>query len=99
MATSNIELDHIRVDDIADHKRRHSSINRQPAANESVDVPSISAAGDFALPPADGGRQAWLFLAGCFLMEGLVWGKKFQVYASQLKAIIALRVGFRLIMP
>jgi hypothetical protein len=27
------------------------------------------------LPRADGGREAWLFLAGCFIIEALVWGK------------------------
>jgi hypothetical protein len=27
------------------------------------------------LPRADGGRKAWLFLAGCFVFEALVWGK------------------------
>ena len=27
------------------------------------------------LPPTDRGWSAWLFLAGCFWLEGLVWGK------------------------
>lgn len=27
------------------------------------------------LPRADGGKNAWLFLAGCFVFEALVWGK------------------------
>lgn len=31
----------------------------------------------FSLPPADRGRQAWSFLAVCFLVEALVWGKYF----------------------
>lgn len=26
------------------------------------------------LPPVDGGKDAWLFLAACFVVEGLVWG-------------------------
>ncbi|KUJ12299.1 MFS general substrate transporter [Mollisia scopiformis] len=29
------------------------------------------------IPPADGGKGAWLFLAGCFVFEALVWGKSF----------------------
>ena len=42
---------------------------------------------EFSLPRADGGRQAWLFLAGCFAIEALVWGFPFsfgvfQVYYS-----------------
>lgn len=26
-------------------------------------------------PPADGGKDAWLFLAGCFTIEMLLWGE------------------------
>ena len=29
---------------------------------------------EFSLPPADGGKEAWLFLAACFIVEALVWG-------------------------
>ncbi|TAQ87516.1 hypothetical protein B7494_g4177 [Chlorociboria aeruginascens] len=29
------------------------------------------------LPRADGGKDAWLFLAGCFVLEGIVWGFPF----------------------
>lgn len=28
-----------------------------------------------SLPPADSGRQAWLFLAACFFVEALIWGE------------------------
>ncbi|KAF5855191.1 hypothetical protein ETB97_009745 [Aspergillus alliaceus] len=27
------------------------------------------------LPPIDGGKDAWLFLAACFIIEALIWGK------------------------
>ncbi|KAK3333914.1 major facilitator superfamily domain-containing protein [Cercophora scortea] len=27
-----------------------------------------------SLPPVDGGKDAWLFLAACFMVEALVWG-------------------------
>jgi len=30
---------------------------------------------DPTIPRADGGKDAWLFLAGCFMFEGIVWGK------------------------
>ena len=30
---------------------------------------------EFPLPQADGGKDAWLFLAACFIVEALVWGK------------------------
>ena len=39
-----------------------------------------------AIAPADHGKAAWLFLAGCFLTEGLIWGKYFhlqQTFESQ----------------
>lgn len=29
----------------------------------------------FSLPRADGGKEAWLFLAAGFTIEALVWGK------------------------
>ncbi|KAH7320831.1 major facilitator superfamily domain-containing protein [Stachybotrys elegans] len=32
---------------------------------------------EFSLPPVDGGKDAWLFLAACFLLEALVWGFPF----------------------
>jgi hypothetical protein len=28
----------------------------------------------FSLPPVDGGKDAWLFLAAAFIVEALVWG-------------------------
>lgn len=39
-----------------------------------VDSPFIS-----NLPPADGGRKAWLFLAGATVIEALVWGIPFSI--------------------
>lgn len=30
---------------------------------------------EFSLPPADGGKDAWLFLAAVFVVDALVWGK------------------------
>ena len=27
------------------------------------------------LPPVDGGRDAWLVLAACCILEALVWGR------------------------
>jgi hypothetical protein len=33
---------------------------------------------DSRLPPVDGGYQAWLFLAACFMVEGIVWGESFN---------------------
>ena len=30
---------------------------------------------EFSLPPVDSGKDAWLFLAACFVMEALIWGE------------------------
>jgi hypothetical protein len=30
---------------------------------------------EFSLPPADGGKDAWLFLTAGFMVEALVWGQ------------------------
>ncbi|KFA50385.1 hypothetical protein S40293_05198 [Stachybotrys chartarum IBT 40293] len=32
---------------------------------------------EFSLPPTDGGKDAWLFLAACWMLEALVWGFPF----------------------
>ena len=45
-----------------DHERDISAPDLTPA----ISSPSI--------PPPDHGIAAWLFLAGCFLTEGLIWG-------------------------
>ena len=37
---------------------------------------------EFSLPRADGGKDAWLFLAGCFTLEALIWGQFFKHMAS-----------------
>lgn len=29
----------------------------------------------YSLPPVDTGKDAWLFLAACFVMEAMVWGE------------------------
>ena len=30
---------------------------------------------EFSLPPVDTGKDAWLFLLACFVLEALVWGE------------------------
>ncbi|OHE95657.1 major facilitator superfamily transporter [Colletotrichum orchidophilum] len=50
--------------------------NGDPATDRVHD--SHSASQEFSsLPPVDGGKQAWLFLAACFAVEMLVWGFPF----------------------
>ncbi|KAL2133566.1 hypothetical protein VTI74DRAFT_2130 [Chaetomium olivicolor] len=45
---------------------RTSSPERQVEDGNGHEMPS--------LPPVDGGKDAWLFLAACFMIEALVWG-------------------------
>ena len=40
----------------------------------AAETPSQAPLHEFSLPPVDGGKDAWLFLAACFMIEGLVWG-------------------------
>jgi hypothetical protein len=44
-----------------------------------VSVPALADTGgeieQANLPRVDGGKDAWLFLAGCFMIEALVWGE------------------------
>ena len=35
---------------------------------------SIRAGGHFSLPPTDRGKDAWLVLAACSMLEALIWG-------------------------
>jgi hypothetical protein len=47
---------------------------------------------DSKLPKADGGKNAWLFLLGCFVIEALVWGQ--HPYANQKDYIANEPIGF-----
>ncbi|TVY57326.1 Fujikurins efflux protein [Lachnellula suecica] len=57
------------------------SINLQAVAQAGHDVEIVTVRevnSEAGLPPADGGKDAWLFLAGCFVFEALVWGFPFS---------------------
>lgn len=41
---------------------------------ESGPATAHEASHEFLLPPVDGGKDAWLFLAAAFAIEALVWG-------------------------
>jgi hypothetical protein len=73
-----IELQH--------HQRRHDHGQLSSDGNEESTSPGTdsNSNGDYdhntiqhqnqQLPPADGGKDAWLFLFACFMIEGFVWG-------------------------
>jgi hypothetical protein len=45
-----------------------------PDVEMAEKTPSQTDAQSASLPPVDRGHQAWLFLAGCYVMEALVFG-------------------------
>ena len=47
------------------------SLEVQGRAQEQAQPPSLQQ--DYSLPQADGGKDAWLFLASAFIIEALVW--------------------------
>lgn len=64
-STTAIELQHpYPTDD--DDTPRGTSPERRIEDGDAHEMPS--------LPPVDGGKDAWLFLAACFMIEALVWG-------------------------
>lgn len=70
MASSTIEL----------HDNNSVPASGQQTPREMVDDDTASQAPmtEFSLPPADGGKQAWLFLAACWVIEAVTFGKPLQ---------------------
>jgi hypothetical protein len=48
---------------------------------------------DSALPPADGGKAAWLFLAACWMIEALVFGECMRAHSRPCRSIFQAEVG------
>ncbi|KAK2011080.1 major facilitator superfamily transporter [Colletotrichum eremochloae] len=70
------------------HSTAESGIGNEQTGDSRIGSTSTSAGGEvrgsdnegqefLSLPPVDGGKQAWLFLAACFAIEMLVWGFPF----------------------
>ncbi|EPS37719.1 hypothetical protein H072_8543 [Dactylellina haptotyla CBS 200.50] len=53
----------------------NTSIMPSNAELESLEPVEATEAG--SSPPVDGGRDAWVVLAGCTIMEALIWGFPF----------------------
>ena len=52
------------------HHQSYGATDSRKSGPDTADTDDES-----KLPPTDRGWSAWLFLAGCFWLEGLVWGK------------------------
>lgn len=64
----------IALNDLREEGHLDESYNFQNGLRRRVRTNS-EAPREFSLPEADGGRDAWLFLAGCFMVEALIWGE------------------------
>ncbi|PGH11886.1 hypothetical protein AJ80_06951 [Polytolypa hystricis UAMH7299] len=64
MASTSFELSEQQCEPVP--QRRDGCVNS--------DLKELRPQQEFSLPPADDGRQAWMFLAGCFWVEAMVWG-------------------------
>lgn len=54
--------------------------------------PADEANASSSLPPTDGGKDAWLFLFACFMMEALVWGAWTRCSTAHLTAARVRRI-------
>jgi hypothetical protein len=56
-----------------------TSYSQQHATTASRDIEPLhdhaNSDEGFSLPPTDGGKDAWLCLFACFMLEALIWGK------------------------
>lgn len=68
---SEIELSHLRSQRTGTMTEQQLDYDREHEVDES--------ATHYALPPVDGGRRAWAFLAGATVVEMLVWGFPYSI--------------------
>ncbi|KAI8966544.1 MFS general substrate transporter [Daldinia sp. FL1419] len=73
MASRDIELESLSHPTA----RVGASITPGEYATQQADLQPEDGRQEFSLPPVDGGKDAWLFLAACFAVEALVWGFPF----------------------
>jgi MFS family permease len=67
MAQGSIELNELDPD------RSNDVVQQQYASNDSSELPTPSS--QPSLPPVDRGKEAWLFLAACWVVEAFVFGE------------------------
>jgi hypothetical protein len=61
-----------------------ASYQQQPTTTASRDMEplqddAINNDDGFSLPPTDGGKDAWLCLLACFMLEALIWGEVYEL--------------------
>ncbi|KAL8925028.1 MAG: hypothetical protein Q9208_003712 [Pyrenodesmia sp. 3 TL-2023] len=65
---SDMPLDILREDRAPDANNDQEGLRRRFGRSRTESLR------EYTLPEADRGKDAWLFLAGCFLVEALIWG-------------------------
>lgn len=65
---SDIPLDSLREERALDANNDQEGLRRRFGRSRTESLR------EYALPEADRGKDAWLFLAGCFMVEALIWG-------------------------
>jgi hypothetical protein len=63
--------DDISLNDLSNYLGHNNTV----CIDAVQDLPGQTSNHEFSLPPADGGKAAWLFLAAKFVVEALVWGQ------------------------
>ena len=73
MARGSVELDVVSASTSIDN----GSVQQQNVREDAqINSPEPEAnMPEFSLPPADSGKQAWMFLAACWAVEALVFGE------------------------
>jgi hypothetical protein len=69
-----------------------SVVSADPEKDENMVLKTHGSS--LSLPPVDGGIHAWLFLAGCYVMEALVFGKRVQCALFYPLIIDTMLTGF-----
>jgi hypothetical protein len=67
MARGSVELNEF------DLAGSNNVVRQQTAANDDPSPQPLDT--DVSLPPIDGGKQAWFFLAACWVVEAFVFGR------------------------
>ena len=79
MAGTAVQLERLTSQRSDRYEDLHTQDTR---GNVTHDGASLRNYDSHAVPPADVGPNAWLFLAGCFAVEALIWGVPFTYGGS-----------------
>lgn len=64
----------VSTEEMYDHDNTDLILSRPRSTKHDVKNGHEHAEPEQSLPPVDGGRHAWCFLASVFLFEAVIWG-------------------------